>query len=244
MRSNVHLARSTRAGPCKSPLQSLQPCVCFPSLCTQTHASGGAPHASLCSYKSNSSLCAHLSMPACVGGRATPQRADRLAKIASGETGLGKVRQHVNPLSPAFRDPIPTPNWAQVSSAWPRCSYLCAQSPASTFGFRVWGLGWRLAMWRERIHTWGCCAHRWCARARHARGSCAHMCHEFDALLLPVLANTCGIRCIQIRVYRCTSTWAAAKGGCYSRWRSSILSATSSVLFEGTREGAFLGSRV
>lgn len=42
------------------------------------------------------------------------QRADRLAKIASGESGLGKVRQHVNPLSPAFRDPIPTPDWLKV----------------------------------------------------------------------------------------------------------------------------------
>jgi len=42
------------------------------------------------------------------------QRASRLEKIASGETGLGKVRQHVNPLAPAFRDPIPTPDWKQV----------------------------------------------------------------------------------------------------------------------------------
>jgi hypothetical protein len=39
---------------------------------------------------------------------------ERLAKIASGESGLGKVRQHVNPLAPAFRDPISTPDWAAV----------------------------------------------------------------------------------------------------------------------------------
>lgn len=41
-------------------------------------------------------------------------RAEKLAKIASGESGLGKVRQHVNPLSPPFRDPIPTPVWLDV----------------------------------------------------------------------------------------------------------------------------------
>jgi len=45
----------------------------------------------------------------------TQQRLSRLEKIASGETGLGKVRQHVNPLAPAFRDPIPSPDWKQVS---------------------------------------------------------------------------------------------------------------------------------
>jgi len=42
------------------------------------------------------------------------QRAARLAAIASGESGLGKVRQHVNPLSPAFKDPIPSPDFSQV----------------------------------------------------------------------------------------------------------------------------------
>ena len=42
------------------------------------------------------------------------QRAERLAKIASGESGLGKVRQHVNPLAPAFREPIPSPDWETV----------------------------------------------------------------------------------------------------------------------------------
>lgn len=42
------------------------------------------------------------------------ERATKLAKIASGESGLGKVRQHVNPLSPVFREPIPTPDWRKV----------------------------------------------------------------------------------------------------------------------------------
>jgi tRNA (guanine-N7-)-methyltransferase len=42
------------------------------------------------------------------------ERAAKLAKIASGESGLGKVRQHVNPLSPVFREPIPTPAWPEV----------------------------------------------------------------------------------------------------------------------------------
>lgn len=56
------------------------------------------------------------------------QRASRLEKIASGETGLGKVRQHVNPLAPAFRDPIPTPDWKQVC--------LCASASLSCSRFR------------------------------------------------------------------------------------------------------------
>jgi len=42
------------------------------------------------------------------------ERATKLAKIASGESGLGKVRQHVNPLAPGFREPIPTPDWQRV----------------------------------------------------------------------------------------------------------------------------------
>eukprot|EP00960_Hanusia_phi_P031520 749337-Hanusia_phi.AAC.2 len=42
------------------------------------------------------------------------KREERLAKIAAGESGLGKVRQHVNPLGPHFRTPIPAPIWKEV----------------------------------------------------------------------------------------------------------------------------------
>mmetsp|Transcript_12472 Transcript_12472/g.19630 ORF Transcript_12472/g.19630 Transcript_12472/m.19630 type:complete len:339 (-) Transcript_12472:27-1043(-) len=42
------------------------------------------------------------------------RRKEKIAKIAAGESGLGKVRQHVNPLAPGFREPCPTPEWDSI----------------------------------------------------------------------------------------------------------------------------------
>ena len=43
------------------------------------------------------------------------ERQEQIQKIASGEVGVGKVRQHVNPLSPRFQIPCEVPDWNQVT---------------------------------------------------------------------------------------------------------------------------------
>lgn len=42
------------------------------------------------------------------------KRKKQIALLAEGKGGLPKMRQHVNPLAPQFRDPIPTPDWDTV----------------------------------------------------------------------------------------------------------------------------------